>query len=572
MLPTNDEILALLAQLDHKIADDLETEWLDFKPFSDPKSDLQVAVEYTVCFANAQGGVVVFGVADRERGRAKAIHGARGYDLDTWRRGIYQATNPNLSVEVAELAVPEGTGKLLVVRVPKGDGVLYGTSKGLYKERIGKNCMPIDPQKWLRSRVTSGAIDWSGQPATGVTINDLDSIEIARGRKLLQSLDPNSGLLKLDEQGLLVGLGAIRKGQVTNTGLLLFGREGVLPDVCPQHQVHYVHQVSDTQIARNDSYRLGLLSILERLEQIFSSSLNPEYELSVGLFKLRIPAFPLEVVREAVLNAVTHRDYSDSGEVLFRHKADELIITSPGGFLGGITPQNILRQEPISRNRTLAEAFEKLRLVERAGIGRLRIFVPTLSYGKRKPEYETDGARVTLRIFDGAFDERFATLIAKWQREGREVNLDGLLILSYLRQNAFIDSRLAAELLQLPRDTARSVLDQFSQIPIGILERRGATKAATYHLTKAVAKDLLGKAAYTRNRGIDPARYAEIVKAYVEHHGTITPRECRELLGLGESASAKSTMSKYLKEWSSENGFLRVEGQTNNRIYRLATT
>jgi len=63
----------------------------------------------------------VFGVADRTRGRAKAIHGASGYDLDTWRRGIFDSTRPNLAVEVEELRVPEGTGRLLVVRVPRGE-------------------------------------------------------------------------------------------------------------------------------------------------------------------------------------------------------------------------------------------------------------------------------------------------------------------------------------------------------------------------------------------------------------------------------------------------------------------
>jgi ATP-dependent DNA helicase RecG len=98
------------------------------------------------------------------------------------------------------------------------------------------------------------------------------------------------------------------------------------------------------------------------------------------------------VVREAVLNAVTHRNYLHPGEVLVRHMADQIAITSPGGFIAGITPQNILRHEPASRNRVLTEAFEKLRLVERAGIGRRRIFETMLGYGKRSPgTRRTDG-------------------------------------------------------------------------------------------------------------------------------------------------------------------------------------
>jgi ATP-dependent DNA helicase RecG len=267
----------------------------------------------------------------------------------------------------------------------------------------------------------------------------------------------------------------------------------------------------------------------------------------------------MEVVREAVLNAVTHRDYLDPGEVLVRHMADQLAITSPGGFIAGITPGNILRHEPVSRNRTLAEAFEKLRLVERAGIGRRRIFETMLAYGKRIPEYEADG-RVTLRIFDGSFDGRTAALVARWRGEGREIGLDGLLILSFLRDDAFIDTLAAARLLQLPREGARAVLDRLAQPETGFLERKGGTQAATFHLTKGIARDLLGKAAYTRTRGLDPIRYAEMVRAFVADHGSITPRECRELLGLGESKSARAEVSRRLRSWSGEDGFLRREG------------
>jgi ATP-dependent DNA helicase RecG len=312
-------------------------------------------------------------------------------------------------------------------------------------------------------------------------------------------------------------------------------------------------------VARNDSHNAGLLSILDRIEQIFTSPVNPEQELPLGLFRLRIPAFPVEVVREAVLNAVTHRDYMDPGEVLVRHTADQLAVTSPGGFIAGITPRNILRHEPVSRNRTLAEAFEKLRLVERAGIGRRRIFETTLSYGKRIPEYEADGW-VTLRIFDGGFDERMATLVARWRGEGREIGLDGLLILSYLRESAFIDAGEASELLQLSREGARTVLDQLSQPETGFLERQGRTKSATFHLSKGTAKDLLGRASYTRIRGLNPLRYSELVREFAADHGSISPRECRQLLGLGESPSARVETSRYLKRWSGDAGFLLREG------------
>ena len=258
-LPSDHEILATLDRLSGAVADDLESPHLEFKPWTNAKDDMRVAVEYAVCFANAEGGVIVFGVADKTRGRASAIHGAKGYDLDVWRRGIFDATRPHLPVEVSELAVPEGTGRLLLVRVPAGENPPYGTAQGVFKQRIGKNCMPLDHASFQRGRIASGALDWSGQPAHGVRLADLDPVEMGRARAILRGKNPESDLLRANDADFLKGLGAMRAGQVTHTGLLLFGQAEVIAAHCPQAQVHYVHQPSDTAAARNDQWRVGLL-------------------------------------------------------------------------------------------------------------------------------------------------------------------------------------------------------------------------------------------------------------------------------------------------------------------------
>lgn len=567
-VPTNAEILGLLDRLEHETANELEGQALEFKPWTDSKQCMKVAVEYSACFANADGGVIVFGVRDQVRGRSSAIQGAGRYDADTWKRALFAGVRPGLSVEVDQLTVPEGTGRLLIVRVPRGENPPYCTADGLFKKRVGRNCMPLDAAGIAGIRVASGAVDWSGEPAAGVQPADLDPVEVARARTILRSRFPDSDLLRLDDTAFLDGLEATRGGGVTHTGLLLFGREEVLAAVMPQAQVHYVYQLREEQVARNDVSRVSLLRTLARFEDIFSGPANPEHELSYGLFKIRIPAFPLDVVREAVMNAITHREYTNPGEVLIRHGSRELVVTSPGGFVPGISLDNILQHEPVARNRTLANAFLKLRLVESAGTGRRRMFVPMLSFGKRAPRFETDGHSVTLRLFDGAFDEKMAKLVAKWNSEGREVGLDALLVLSYLKEHPFIDTRTASELLQLGAERARSVLDQLSLTDSGILERRGRSRSATFSLTKGVARDLVGPARYTQTRGLRRTRYAELVREYLADHGSISNRELRELLGLGDSASAQVEASVYLRRWSAEQGFLDKFGRGRPR-YRL---
>lgn len=568
-IPDNQEILAMLDRLDGCVADDLENSFVDFKAWNGAKEAQKLAGEYACCFANASGGVVIFGVDDKKLGRAQAIHGVQGYDLHDFRGSIFNGTRPGIEADVEEIDVPEGSGKILVVRVVSGASKPYGTAAGLFKQRVGKSCMPLDSTAFQRAQVSTGAVDWSGAPAMGVGLQDLDPLQIERARQILRSKSPSSGLLDLPESAFLSGLEAVREGQVTHTGLVLFGRKEVLASVCPQAQFHYVYHDSETTVARNDIDRLPLLEAVERIEQIFLGPLNPEREIELGLFKLRIPQFPIEGVREAVLNALTHRDYQNPGEILLRHSTHELVVTSPGGFVDGITPDNILRHEAVPRNRTLANALVKLSLVESVGIGRRRIFRSALIYGKRRPEYATDGRSVTLRIFNRGAHEALAALIARLDAQGAGVGLDELLVLDALRAQDFIDAGEASQVLQTSREEARRVLDGMSSPALGLIERRGHTSSATFHLAKGIAKELKGKAAYTRTRGLNPLRYAEMVREYLRDHKSIRNRELRELLGLGDSASAKVEASRYFAKWSGPEGFLEGHGNGNNKFYVL---
>lgn len=566
-IPSTADIQALLEQLENCTADDLESQFLDFKPWQGPKEDLKVASEYAACFANGAGGVVVFGVLDKVRGRAQAIQGTKNYDIDVFRRGIFDGTRPGIDAEVEEISVPEGTGTLLVVRVAEGVRKPYGTAAGLFKQRVGKNCMPLDPTAFQRAQISTAAVDWSGAPAMGIGLNDLDPLQIERARQILRSKAPSSGLIELPDQAFLQGLEAVRAGQVTHTGMLLFARREVLAQRCPQAQFHYVFHDSETTVARNDLERLPLLEVVERIEQIFTGPMNPEKEIELGLFKLRIPQFPIEGVREAVLNALTHRDYQNPGEVLVRHSTNELVVTSPGGFVDGITPENILRHEAVPRNRTLANALVKLRLVESSGIGRRRIFRSALIYGKRRPEYTTDGHSVTLRIFNQGSHEALARLIARLDAQGADIGLDQLLVMDALRMQDFIDTVQAADVLQLSKDDARRVLDGMCQPPLNLIERKGHTASATFHLNKGIATELKGKAAYTKTRGLNPVRYAEMLREYLNDHQQVGNAELRELLGLGDSASAQVEASRLLKKWSQPDGFLERHGAGKNVFY-----
>lgn len=241
--------------------------------------------------------------------------------------------------------------------------------------------------------------------------------------------------------------------------------------------------------------------------------------------------------------------------------------------MGGVTPENILRHKPVTRNPALAEMFQKLGLVETAGIGFRRIFIPMLSFGKRSPRHEKEGRSVVLRLFNGAFDERMAVLVAKWRKERRDFGLDGLLLLTYLPDRPYVDTEAAACLLQLPTEDARGVLERCCLPPNLLLERKGKKRGLTFHLTKGVARDLIGSAACSRIRGIEPLRYEEMVRRYVDDLGSITNEEYRHLLNVGDSQSAKVQVSRLLRTWSGPDAFLGKTGKPPaTRYYHKSKT
>ena len=142
---------------------------------------------------------------------------------------------------------------------------------------------------------------------------------------------------------------------------------------------------------------------------------------------------------------------------------------------------------------------------------------PHFASPRKFPVYWTDGQRVLLRIFDGGFDERMATLVAKWDDEGRKLILTDYWSYHSSRRT-FIDTLSASDLLQLARSEARAVLGKLSHTN-GILERE-RDRRSPRHTIGRVAKDLLGKASYTKVRALDPVRYQEMVKAFLEVHNT----------------------------------------------------
>jgi ATP-dependent DNA helicase RecG len=354
----------------------------------------------------------------------------------------------------------------------------------------------------------------------------IDRLEVERLRRILATKEPSSALLALGDEELLARLGAVAFGdtlRLTVAGLLVVGREEAIRKALPGHEAVYLHLKSDTEYDRRVDSSKPLLAVLEQ----FSQAIEPHNRITTlkfGLFHFEIPDFPEEVCREALLNAFAHRDYRIGAPVYVRHYEDRIEISNPGGFWGDVTTGNILGHEPVSRNRLLCELLQKIRLVERAGMGVKRMYHILLSYGKEPPSYEAgnDYVRLSLRSGRteqaepgrkrkptpgaGGIDETFARFVMNRHQEGREPTLHELLVLSYLKRNREIDLGEAERILQRSENESREALS--SMVLKGLLEPFGQKKGRVYRLSKQVYQQLRGSVNYSVFRRAEAA-YAE---------------------------------------------------------------
>ncbi len=145
---------------------------------------------------------------------------------------------------------------------------------------------------------------------------------------------------------------------------------------------------------------MPLLKTFEWVEQQFRARLV-EKELQAGLFRVPVPNYDPRAFREAFVNSLVHRDYTRLGAVHVRWESDAIVVSNPGGFVEGVTLENLLVVEPRPRNPLLADAIKRIGLAERTGRGIDLIFQGLLRYGRPAPDYRRSDSKSVVVILPG---------------------------------------------------------------------------------------------------------------------------------------------------------------------------
>lgn len=494
-------------------------------------------VEAVICLANRGGkepAWLLIGVEDDGRVTgARPRHGERT-DPDRLAALIASRTRPSLSLRVFAVAL-DGHG-VLAIEVPP-QRVPVGTSDGLFLRRtLGGDgrpaCIPMDAAAMQSLQADRGLLDPSAQVVAGARWQDLDPLEFERFRRSVRERRGRSdeSLLDLPDLELAKALGVIdANGDVRGVrlaGLLLFGKDEALRRFVPGHEVAF-QVLRGLDVETNDFFRWPLLRVMEEIEARIRAR-NRERELMVGLLRVGVPDYPERALREALANALIHRDYQRLGAVHFQWHDERIDISNPGGFPEGVRLDNLLVTAPRPRNPLLADAFKRAGIVERTARGVDTIFYEQLRNGRPAPSYErSDATGVVVSIPGGEANLDFVRLLVTEAQSGRVLGLDELLILNALWQDRSLSTDAASQLIQKPEAETRAVLHCL--VEAGLVEERGQKKGRTWHLSAAAYRALGDKAGYVRQRGFEPLQQEQMVLQYAEKHGRITRREAAEL-------------------------------------------
>ena len=348
--------------------------------------------------------------------------------------------------------------------------------------------------------------------------------------------------------------------RLTVAGLLFVGKEMSIQRLLPQAEVIYLHYSADNleeYDARLDM-KLPLINVIDKLTERIRAYSKIE-NIQVGLFRLEVEDFPEKVFQEALLNALSHRDYQSNAAVYVKQYPDRIVIENPGGFLDGITENNIITHPSVPRNKLIAETLQNLKYVQRTGQGVDIIFKEMVSMGKPYPKYKSFNDAVSLTIFSTIDHTEFIKFVTEVQeKNSRIMPLAEMMILRDLMDNQKEPLSVLACTIQKSLDETKRSCNEL--INDGLIEIVGKE----YMLTAKVYEALKSDVEYTRDKTIQYIKAKNMILEYLQSNKSnsrITSAKIQEMCGFTKQ-QARGVIDKMRGE-----GLLKIHNHGKKSYY-----
>jgi len=479
-----------------------EGEHYEFKEAKN-KYDFHVLLKYCCALANCGGGKFILGISDK---RPRQVVGSNAFDQpERTRNGLME----KLQVRV-DFQVYEYNGKrILVFEIASRPIGLPVQVDGITWWRKGDSLVPMSSKEMHRIFIEGGQ-DFSDEICKGATIKDLDKNAVEAFRKQWISKTGNKTLKSLTAEQLMIDCGAIINNEITYAALVLFGSNKSLRRFLPQAEIIFEYRSKNSAgpAQHRVEFTIGFFACFDAIWDLVNLR-NDKQHYQDGLFVLDVPTFNERVVREALLNAVSHRNYQMSGSIFVRQYRDRLVVENPGGFPSGVTIDNILNiQSP--RNRRIASILALCGLVERAGQGMNLIYELSIKDAKPLPDFSgTDDYFVFLTLNGIIHDDRLLLMLKKINSEQLEsmITADLLLINSLFHEQKISKQIMGFKNIQININKL---------INWGIIETAGKNK---YVLARSLYEATGKSGVHTRIVGLDKETNKELLVKHIKSNG-----------------------------------------------------
>ena len=484
------------------------------------------------CMANTPGGgAVIVGVSDEGQRIGTRL------DADWVRHRIWELTSRQLTVAVREEGL-KGCRLLVLTCLEALAPVRY---RGKLRWRVGTNCVEVDPVVWQSRMLERIGFDWSDQPS-GRTLGDVSPAAIQVARDYLRESNGNesdTGLAHATDADLLRRLNLVKgERDLNNAGSLLFVGT-------PWPGVDYIRRDMPGGDSTLRIEGAGPLLVQVREVERAGEVANRVTHTAEGFARGQIRAIPPRTLREAIVNGLVHRDWLTARPTVVEHIGDSLTVTSPGAFVGGVTPANIITHPATPRYRTLSEAVVSLGLAEREGIGVDRMVRDMLAIGRPAPVIaEVDGPYVRVVLLGGSPDTAVVDLVAALTPPWAG-NVDSLLLIEHSTRRGWVDAESATELLQ--RSSAEEAGEAIRGLADAYLDAAGsASVIAPVQGVPADQPDAFRLSDAVRGRlahRLAPLRTQEGRTAMILHwsraRGRVSSTEVADLTGLSKVSAGR---------------------------------
>lgn len=527
----------------------------EFRPCKLPDSEL---IDTVVAFSNTNGGVLYLGVEDD--GTPTGVH-IEHRDVTRLAAFIANKTVPPVGARVSTLFLAsDGTmdndgEQITVIEIPKSKAIVASSNGKVMRRRLKADgepeSAPLYPYEIITRLSTLGQLDYSAFPVPDTTMEDFSADEITRLRDALaKNRHSDQTLLELSDDEILSALRMTTlvdgKTTPTVTGMLLVGKPEIIKRTIPTSAATF--QVLDgTEVRINQDFEQPLLYTIDKMREMLDPW-NPEREFEDGLFRQSVPEFDRRAFREALVNAFGHRDYAAIGRVRVLIDNEGLTISNPGGFVEGVTVENLLTVEPHGRNECLMSALKRVGLAEKTGRGVDRIFEGSLFFGRPLPDYSgSTSANVSVFMARSAPDEVFMRMLnEERERTGEPLSLKSLLVLNALKQQKRLTLAELSSQLHLVDSITRATVEAL--VETGLVEARGASTTRSYMLSGRVYARAGKEVNFVRQSDIDTVRYPELImKLAKQQGGSVMRRDVEDLLHLPQK-QAYRLLAKLVKK------------------------